>query len=81
MKRRGFSFFLKKGLVSLPVIKSYKIILQIKLIDYFLYDETGLDMIARKSSLFSLNIAETEKPGTRVLIFIDVKPGILIYTK
>ena len=81
MKRRGFSFFLKKGLVCLSVIKSYKIILQIKLIDYFLYDETGLDMIARKSSLFSLNIAETEKPGTRVLIFIDVKPGILIYTK
>ena len=81
MKRRGFSFFLKKGLVCLPVIKSYKIILQIKLIDYFLYDETGLDMIARKSSLFRLNIAETEKPGTRVLIFIDVKPGILIFTK
>ena len=54
MKRRGFSFFLKKGLVCLPVITSYKIILQIKLIDYFLYDETGLDMIARKSLRYSV---------------------------
>ena len=36
MKRRGFSFFLKKGLVCLPVITSYKIILQIKLTIFYM---------------------------------------------
>ena len=61
MKRRGFSFFLKKGLVCLPVIKSYKIILQIKLIDYFLYETRLFSIWLPVNLRYSVWISQKQK--------------------